>query len=195
MNRCGRLAAALLVIAAALPAAAQDRYPSRQVRILVGFAAGGPTDVVARAFADHATRALGKPFVVDNRPGANAVLATEAVASAPADGHVLLVGATNHTMIPALYGSRIKFDAIRSFAPVCTLAASPTVLVVGPSMKISSLEEFLRTVKAEPGKRTFGSAGAGSSGHFAGERFLRLGARRRALSRSEPLHAHNSKGN
>jgi tripartite-type tricarboxylate transporter receptor subunit TctC len=149
-------------------------YPSKPVRVVVGFAAGGPTDVVARAFADHATRVLGQPFIVDNKPGANTVIAAELVASAPADGYTVLLGATNHTMIPALYSGRVKFDAIRSFAPVCTLAATPTVLVVGPAMKVTTLAAFLDNVRAAPGRRTFGSAGAGSSGHFAGERFNRL---------------------
>lgn len=155
------------------PALAQT-YPLRPVRIVVGFSAGGPTDVVARAFADHASRVLGQPFIVDNKPGANTVVAADLVASAPADGYTLLLGATNHTMIPALYSARVKFDAIRSFAPVCTLAESPTVLVVGPAMKVTTLAAFLDNVRAAPGRRTFGSAGTGSSGHFAGERFNRL---------------------
>ena len=78
-------------------------YPIKPVKLVVGFAAGGPTDVVARAFADHASRALGQPFIIDNKPGAGTIIAAQAVASAPADGYTLLFGATNHTMIPALY--------------------------------------------------------------------------------------------
>ncbi|MDN6888449.1 tripartite tricarboxylate transporter substrate binding protein, partial [Variovorax sp. CAN2819] len=132
------------------------------------------TDVVARAFADYASRTLGQPFVVDNKPGANTILAAEAVAAAPADGYTLLLGATNHTMIPALYSQRVKFDAVRSFAPVCSLAVSPTVLVVGPSMPVKSLGAFLQAVKAEPGKRTYATPGSGSSGHFASAQFTRL---------------------
>lgn len=157
-----------------LPAQAQSTWPAKPVRILVGFSAGGPTDVVARAFADYASRTLGQPFVVDNKPGANTILAAEAVASAPADGYTLLLGATNHTMIPALYSQRVKFDAVRSFAPVCSLALSPTVLVVGPSMPVKTLGDFLNEVKAAPGKRTYGTPGSGSSGHFASEQFTRL---------------------
>ncbi|MEH3087939.1 MAG: tripartite tricarboxylate transporter substrate binding protein [Xylophilus ampelinus] len=149
-------------------------YPTKPVRIVVGFSAGGPTDVVARAFADYATRALGQPFIIENKPGANTILAAEAVAGAPADGYTLLFGATNHAMIPALYSARIKFDAVRSFAPVCTVAASPTVLVVGPSLKAATLADFLQKVRAEPGKRTYATPGTGSSGHFASEDFTRL---------------------
>ena len=161
-------------LCAALPAAAQTAWPAKPVRILVGFSAGGPTDTVARAFAEHAARALGQPFVVDNKPGANTILAAEAVAGAAPDGYTLLLGATNHTMIPALYSHRVKFDAVRSFAPVCSLAVSPTVLVVGPTMAVHTVGEFLREVKAAPGRRTYATPGSGSSGHFASEQFTRL---------------------
>ncbi|MEY5099307.1 MAG: hypothetical protein RJA36_2026 [Pseudomonadota bacterium] len=149
-------------------------WPAKPVRIVVGFSAGGPTDVVARTFAEHAARALGQPVIVENKPGANTILAAEAVATAPADGYTLLLAATNHTMIPALYSARVRFDAIRSFAPVCTLAVSPTVLVVGPSMQASTLEAFTQQVRQAPGKRTYGTPGTGSSGHFASEQFLRM---------------------
>ncbi|MCX7659760.1 MAG: tripartite tricarboxylate transporter substrate binding protein [Caldimonas manganoxidans] len=168
-----RLAAAALLGLAAAGAAAQN-WPSKPIRLVVGFSAGGPTDVVARAFAEHASRALGQPVVVDNKPGANTILAAEAVASAPADGHTLLMAATNHTMIPALYSARVKFDAIRSFAPICTLAVSPTVLVTGPSMSARTLSAFMQQVREAPGKRSYGTPGTGSSGHFASEQFLRM---------------------
>ncbi|SEK08366.1 MULTISPECIES: tripartite tricarboxylate transporter substrate binding protein [unclassified Variovorax] len=174
--RCTAAAIPLFALFAlsALPAAHAQTWPAKPVRLLVGFSAGGPTDVVARAFADHASRALGQPFIVDNKPGANTILAAEAAASAPADGYTLLLGATNHTMIPALYSARVKFDAVRSFAPVCSLAVSPTVLVVGPSMPVGSFEAFLQAVKAEPGKRTYATPGSGSSGHFASAHFTRM---------------------
>ena len=149
-------------------------WPSKAVRIIVGFSAGGPTDVVARAFAEHAARALGQPVIVDNKPGANTILAAEAVASAPADGYTLLMAATNHTMIPALYSARVKFDAVRSFAPICTLAVSPTVLVTGPAMTAKTLSAFMQQVREAPGKRSYGTPGTGSSGHFATEQFLRM---------------------
>lgn len=174
MQSCITRTAGAIALALCASAAFAQAWPAKPVKLVVGFAAGGPTDVVARAFAEHAARALGQPFIVDNRPGANTVVAAEAVASAPADGYTLLFGATNHTMIPALYSARVKFDAVRSFAPVCTVASSPTVLVVGPSMKVTSVAGFIRALQAEPGKRTFGSPGPGSSGHFAGERFARL---------------------
>lgn len=163
-----------LLALAAVSASAQT-WPAKPVRIVVGFSAGGPTDVVARAFAEHASRALGQPVIVDNKPGANTILAAEAVASAPADGHTILMAATNHTMIPALYSARVKFDAVRSFAPVCTLAVSPTVLVTGPAaITAKTLNAFMQQVREAPGKRSYGTPGTGSSGHFASEQFLRM---------------------
>lgn len=148
-------------------------YPAKPVRLIVGFAAGGPTDVVARAFADYAGRTLGQPFVVDNKPGANTILAAQAVASAPADGYTLLFGATNHTMIPGLYSGRVKFDAVKSFQPLCTVATSPTVLVVGSGLPVKTLADYLARARKEPGRTTAGTAGMGSSGHFATEMFAR----------------------
>ncbi len=166
------LLAPLSMACAACFAQAAD-FPTKPVKLVVGFAAGGPTDVVARAFADHASRALGQPFVIDNRPGANTILAAQAVASAPADGYTLLFGATNHTMIPGLYRNRVKFDAVRSFKPLCTVATSPTVLVVGPGLPVKSLAAYMARARKEPGRTTAGTAGVGSSGHFATEVFAR----------------------
>ncbi|VTU46498.1 Argininosuccinate lyase (plasmid) [Variovorax sp. SRS16] len=177
-HRRAALAASIALAAhclgfAAGPAEAQDVWPAKPVRVVVGFAAGGPTDVVARAFADHASRALGQPFVVDNKPGANTIIAAQAVAGAPADGYTLLFGATNHTMIPALYSNRVKFDTVRSFQPICTVASSPTVLVVGHGLPVKTLAEYMKKARAEPGHVTAGTAGIGSSGHFATEMFAR----------------------
>ncbi|KRD55492.1 twin-arginine translocation pathway signal [Acidovorax sp. Root275] len=166
------LAATLLIASGACFAQSSD-YPAKPVKLVVGFAAGGPTDVVARAFADHASRALGQPFIIDNKPGANTILAAQAVASAPADGYTLLFGATNHTMIPGLYSNRVKFDAVKSFKPLCTVATSPTVLVVGPGIPVKSLADYMARARKEPGVTTAGTAGVGSSGHFATEMFAR----------------------
>jgi len=164
------VAAALLL--AALPAYGQE-YPAKPVRIVVGFAVGGPTDLVARAFADYAGRAMKQPFIVDNKPGANTILAAQTVADAAADGYTLLFGATNHTMIPALYSKRVKFDAVGSFRPICSVASSATALVVGPAPAPRSLQAFLEAARKSPGKITVGSPGVGSSGHFAAEMFSR----------------------
>ncbi|MGE0315369.1 MAG: Bug family tripartite tricarboxylate transporter substrate binding protein [Lautropia sp.] len=162
------------VLASTAASAQPAAYPEKPVRLVVGFAAGGPSDLVARAFAAQAGKALSQSFIVENKPGANAVLATEAVAAAKPDGLTLLSAATNHTMIPALYGTRIRFDAARSFAPVCTLAASATVLVVGPKLPVRTVREFLERVRATPGSATYASPGQGSSPHLATEQFAKL---------------------
>ena len=169
-------ALAAIVLVASGSAGAQTgaaAYPTKPVKLVVGFAAGGPTDVVARAFADHGSKALGQPFIVDNKPGAGTVIAAQAVASAPADGYTLLFGATNHTMIPALYQGRVKFDAVKSFRPLCTVAGSPTVLVAAPNLPVKTLADYQAKARAEPGRVTAGTAGVGSSGHFATEVFAR----------------------
>lgn len=164
----------LMPLALALCAgAAQASYPDHPVRVVVGFSPGGPTDVVARAFASYASQALGQTFVVENRPGANTILAAEAVAKSAPDGYTLLFGATNHTMIPALYADRVRFDALTSFTPLCAVAVSPTVLVTGPALKVTTLEQFLARARAEPGRLTYATPGTGSSGHFATAQFLR----------------------
>lgn len=147
-------------------------WPTKPVRVVVGFAAAGPADIVARSFAEHAARQWEQPVIVDNKPCANTVIAAEAVASAT-DGHTLLMAATNHTMIPALYSTRVKFDAVKSFKPVCRLAAAPTVLVVGPSLSVKTLGEFIQRAKATPQAITYATPGIGSSVHFASELFAR----------------------
>lgn len=164
----------VLATLAATAAAQTPTYPERPVKVVVGFAAGGPSDIVARSFADFAGKAFKQPFVVENKPGANAVLATEAVAASKPDGLTLLAAATNHTMIPALYAGRIKFDAVKSFRPVCTLASSATVLVVGPSLPVKTWPEFLARVRESPKGATFATPGQGSSPHLATETFRKL---------------------
>mgnify|MGYP000093022075 FL=1 len=150
------------------------KYPEKPIKIVVGFAAGGPTDIVARGAADFASKSLGQPVIVENKPGANTIIAADIVATAAPDGYTLLAAATNHTMIPSLYGDRIKFDAVKSFAPLCTVAVSPTVLVVGPAFKVDTLKAFLEDVKSNPGKRSYATPGNGSGGHFATETFAKL---------------------
>jgi tripartite-type tricarboxylate transporter receptor subunit TctC len=161
----------------ALTAAAQAQtpaYPDKPVKLIVGFSAGGPTDVVTRTFAEKVGQALHQPFIVENKPGANSVLAAEAVASAKPDGYTLLGGAANHSMIPALYADRVKFDAAKSFRPLCAYAKSPNVLVVTPALGVKTVAEFLAKVRAKPGTYTYGSVGIGSSVHFATADFLNL---------------------
>jgi len=167
-----RLAAVALLLSASLALA--QTYPDKPVKLVVGFPAGGPTDIVARLFAERAQASLHQPFVVENRPGANSVLATEAVASSKPDGYTLLAAAQNHAMIPALYSDRVKFDAAKSFAPICIVAKSPNVLVVSPQFAVKTVAEFLKKVRESPGKYTYASVGIGSAVHLATENFLSM---------------------
>ena len=165
-----RIAIASAAFASGLALA--QAYPDKPVKIVVGFPAGGPTDIVARLFGEHAGAALHQSFVIDNKPGANSVIATEAVAGAKPDGYTLLAAAQNHAMIPALYADRVKFDSAKSFAPICIVAKSPTVLVVAPQFGVKTLPDFLRKVREQPGKYTYASVGVGSAVHLATENFL-----------------------
>ncbi len=149
-------------------------YPTKPVRVVVGFTPGGPTDVVGRAFANFVGKHAGKDFIVENKPGANSTIATRYVSQAKPDGYTLLGAATNHTMIPILYGDKVQFDVVKSFTPICTFAKSPTVLVTGPSVKANSLSELLDEVKKEPGKFTAANSGVGSSVHIATALFEKI---------------------
>ena len=159
-----------LLAATSAQAQSPAPWPTQPVRLLVGFTAGGPTDIAARALAEPLGKALGQPVIVDNRPGANTIIAAQAVAQAK-DGHTLLMAATNHTMISALYSRQIQFDPVKSFKAVCRIGASPTVLVVGPQAGLPRLADFLARAKSQPGAVTYASPGLGSSVHFAGEDF------------------------
>ncbi len=167
-----RIFLAMLLAAGASALAQAPAYPDKPVRIIVGFPAGGPTDIVARMFGERAGQALHQPFMIENKPGANSIIATEAVASSKADGYTLLAAAQNHVMIPALYADRVKFDVAKSFAPICIVAKSPTVLVVSPRLGVKTVAEFLRMVREKPGAYTYASVGIGSAVHLATEELL-----------------------
>jgi tripartite-type tricarboxylate transporter receptor subunit TctC len=164
--------AALAALAASTllprPGAAQAAWPSRPVRIVIPFAAGGPTDIVARLFAERLTARLGQQFVVDPRPGAGGAIAGEAVARAAPDGHTLLIGtATTHAVNPALQGDRLPFDPIRDFAPIAQVARVPIVLAVHPGAPVQDLRGFIAHARARSGQLSYGSSGTGSMGHLA----------------------------
>lgn len=154
-------------------AAADPAYPSKPVRIIVGYSAGGPTDAVARMVAAHLQTKLGQPFVVDNRAGAGSNIASEAVAAAAPDGYTLLVAAAPLTMNSHVY-KNLKFDAARSFEPISKLSSAPGVLAVRPGLGAASVKELVALAKKEPGKLTYGTTGLGGSQHMATELFQRL---------------------
>jgi tripartite-type tricarboxylate transporter receptor subunit TctC len=155
--------------AAALPGTlAAQGYPARPVRLVIPFAAGGPTDVVARLLAERMAARLGQPVVVEPRPGAGGALAAELVARAAPDGHTLLIGtATTHAVNPALQGDKLPFHPIRDFVPIAQVARVPIVLVVRPDLPAPALVDFIALLRARDGQLNYGSSGTGSMGHLA----------------------------
>ena len=160
--------------AAVLPAVVADRaaqtYPSRPVRIVVGFAAGGPTDILARLIGQWLSERLGQQYVIENRPGAGGNIATEAVVNAPADGYTLLLVAPANTINATLY-DKLNFNFIRDIAPVASIMRSFYVMEVNPSVPVKTVPEFIAYAKANPGKINMASAGSGTPQHVAGELF------------------------
>jgi tripartite-type tricarboxylate transporter receptor subunit TctC len=169
MPRALSLVLAALLLAPAAPALAQD-YPTRPVRMIVPFAAGGPADVYARFLAQRLQEALGQPFVVDDRPGGGSVIGTEAVAKSPADGYTLLVMSNTHTVNESLMPNK-PFVLMRDFVGVAPINSSDLVLVAHPSVKANTIAELIAQAKAEPGKMSYASSGPGTPYHMAGELF------------------------
>ncbi|MBL8381518.1 MAG: tripartite tricarboxylate transporter substrate binding protein [Burkholderiales bacterium] len=167
MNRLlAALCGACAVLACA--SAAAQPYPGRPVKMLVGYAAGGGADALARLTATQLGEALGQSFVVENRAGAGGTLAADAVAKAPADGYTLLFGETGLLIAPAMYPA-LPFDPVKSFAPVGGVTALPLVIVVNPSVAAKNAAELIALVKASPGKYSYASPGVGSVHHLAME--------------------------
>jgi len=172
-TRRGLIAATLLVPAAAQ---AQAWAPTRPVRFVVPFPAGGATDVVARVLGERMQEALGQPVVVENRTGAGGNIGVENVVRSPADGHTILMGTTGTlTVNPHLYAS-LGFDPLRDLAPISMAFTTDHVLIVNPAVAAQTAQEFLALVRAQPGRLSYGSAGAGSSTHTVAELF-KLAAR------------------
>jgi len=156
------------LLAASPPASAA--YPDRPVHWMIGFAAGGPVDIVARIMAQALSDRLGQQFIVENRAGASGNIGTEVVAKAPADGYTLLQIVTPHAINAALY-SNLSFDFVRDIAPVVCVARLAYVVVVNPSVPATTLPEFIAYAKANPGKINYGSAGQGTPQNIACELF------------------------
>jgi tripartite-type tricarboxylate transporter receptor subunit TctC len=160
--------------ATALPAVSRfawaQTYPTRPVRLVVGFAAGSATDILARLMGQWLSERLGQQFIIENRPGAASNIATEAVVRAPPDGYTLLVVSSASAINATLY-DKLSFNFIRDIAPVASVIRGPTVMVVNPSVPAKSVPEFIAYAKANPGKLTMASGGIGSGTHLTGELF------------------------
>jgi len=160
---------ACIVLFAATQALAQS-YPSKPVKLLVGVPPGGPTDTVARAIAPELGEALGQPIVIENRPGASAVIATDAVAKAAPDGHTLAFIYITHATNPTLI-AKLPYDTLRDFAPVSLVGRQSMVLLAHPGFAAGTLAELIAAAKAAPGKIDYGASDAGSAPHLAAELF------------------------
>ncbi|HUP95789.1 MAG TPA: tripartite tricarboxylate transporter substrate binding protein [Burkholderiales bacterium] len=164
------LLAALAGFAAQDGIALAQTYPSKPVRILVGFAPGGGTDIMARVVAAKLADALKQQFIVDNRPGANANLAAKIAAEAPGDGYTILFMSVAHIMSKPVY-KNLGYDIERDLAPITVVSSVPNVLCVHPSLPARSVKDLIALAKAKPGELTYATSGVGSPEHFAGEMF------------------------
>jgi tripartite-type tricarboxylate transporter receptor subunit TctC len=165
-----RLIMAALAAAFAASAAHAQTYPTKPVHVIVPFTPGSATDVVARTVAQALSTRMGQVFVVENRPGAGGTIGANLVAKAAPDGYTLLVNSSGHTVNPSIYPS-IPFDTAKDLAGISLLAEQPNILVVAPSKGWKTAGDLVKAAKAEPGKLTYASAGAGSATHMNAEKF------------------------
>lgn len=169
MQRWIRLIAiAAAMLAAAPMAAAADEWPTKPIRMVVPYAAGGNTDVLARLIAQRLSASLGQQVIVDNRPGGNTLPATELVAKAPPDGYTILLTTLTFVVVPSLYPT-LPFDPIKSFTPITLAVTLPNVLVINPELPVQSMKDFIAYAKANPGKMSYASTGSGTSPHLSME--------------------------
>jgi tripartite-type tricarboxylate transporter receptor subunit TctC len=151
-------------------AGADEAWPARAVRVVVGFPAGTSSDIVARIYAQRLAEQFNRPFVIDNRVGFSSNLAAEAVARAPADGYTVLLATVANTIGASLF-KRLSFDIAADFAPAAIVASAPNILVVSPKLGVQGVSDFIALARRESGKLDFGSAGSGTAPHLSGELF------------------------
>src|SRR5918992_5459430 len=152
-----RFIAALLTIAA-FPVLAQEAYPSKPIRILVGYAAGGGNDIIVRVMQPEMQKGLGQPVIVENKPGAQSIIAAEAAAKSPPDGYTIFMGPSGPmTINPATY-SKLPYDPVRDFAPISMICSFPLIVVVDPKLPVKSVKELVEYAKANPGKSNYASS-------------------------------------
>lgn len=171
MNMIQRFGMALAIGAAALAGAGAlaQEYPSKPIKLVVGYAPGGPTDVIARIVGQEISTTLGQPVLVENRAGANGNIATESVARSPADGYTLIVNTLSHNVNPLLHPDTIKYDPVKDFTPVSLAVVLPQLVVVAYDSPYQTLADLVKAAKAAPDTISYGSAGAGGSAHLAAE--------------------------
>lgn len=168
-------AAALIAVLATAPTVHAQTYPAKPVRIIIAQAPGSTTDVVSRLLGQKLQEYTGQGFVIDARPGAGGSIGTEVAAKAPADGYTLIMGNNStHGANPALY-SKLGYDAVRDFAPITLVASTPYVLVVHPSLPVTTVKQLIALAKSRPGQINYASAGNGSTHHLSGELLKTMG--------------------
>lgn len=168
-----RMLIAIAAVLCAVPALAQsDTYPSRPIKIIVGFAAGSAADGFMRIYAQKFSEVLNTPVIVDNKPGAGQVTAVRALQAAPADGYTLYLGSGSSMAQGPGLRSDLPFDPLRDFGLISYLADLPGAIIVGPDVPAKNMAELIAYIKANPGKLNFGSSGVGSGGHLSGELFM-----------------------
>ena len=172
--RVGWMALALLLAAASAPVAAQ-KFPERPLRLVVPFAPGGVNDIVGRRYAQDLTRVLGQNVIVDNRGGASGSIGASDVARAKPDGHTLVIANTTTHVINQIAMANLSYDALKDFAPIAVIAVQPTGVAVHPSLPVRNVKQLVAFARANPGKLSYGSAGAGSITNLTGELFKKLG--------------------
>jgi tripartite-type tricarboxylate transporter receptor subunit TctC len=168
------LAAVALACALAVPAAAQDRWPARAIRVIVPFPPGSSPDLVARMLNDKLGQALGQPVVVENRPGAGGMVGTGAVAKAAPDGYTIGLSIPGPLAVNTVLMQKMEYDPFRDLAPVGVVAASPNVLVVDPKLGVSDVQGFVALARSQPGRLNYGSVGNGSASHLTMELLKQL---------------------
>ncbi|HEY0886989.1 MAG TPA: tripartite tricarboxylate transporter substrate-binding protein, partial [Ramlibacter sp.] len=161
---------ATLALLSPLAAQAQAGYPNKPIRVIVPFAAGSTTDIIARAISDKMSQSMGQQLVIENRGGASGTIGQALVAQAAPDGYTIMVHSSSHTVSPSTF-AKLPFDTERDFAGVTPISSTPNVLVISPAKNIRTLKDLLAAARAKPGSMNFASAGQGSATHLNAEKF------------------------
>ena len=164
------IALTFLTVLAPWSATAQGTYPNKPIRVIVPFAAGSTTDIIARAISDKMSQSMGQTLVIDNRGGASGTIGQQAVATSAPDGYTIMIHSSSHTVSPSTF-AKLPFDTVNDFAGVTPISSTPNVLVMSPTKNIKTLQELLTAARAKPGGMNFASAGQGSATHLNAEKF------------------------
>jgi tripartite-type tricarboxylate transporter receptor subunit TctC len=169
-HRIALISMTCLAMTSPWSASAQGTYPNKPIRVIVPFAAGSTTDIIARAISDKMSQSMGQALVIDNRGGASGTIGQQAVATAAPDGYTIMIHSSSHTVSPSTF-AKLPFDTVNDFAGVTPISSTPNVLVMSPSKNIKTLQELLTAARTKPGGMNFASAGQGSATHLNAEKF------------------------